>query len=191
MSTQVKELFGNVPDTVEDFVFASQAAQAEAKKFFIEFFRSGKWRRTGILWWNLLDGWPQLSDAVVDYYWRRKMAFDFICRAQQPLLLVLREPAGRKQELVACNDTRDDVIVTYVVRDVAADEVVAEGQGTAAGDAVTELTRIAYDEKIQRFYLLEWQTPDGSGRSHYLAGKPPFDLEEYRTWIGDIGEIVK
>ena len=28
----------------------------------------GLWRRTGIIWWNVIDGWPQISDAVMDWY---------------------------------------------------------------------------------------------------------------------------
>jgi beta-mannosidase len=52
-------------------VLASQISQAEADKFFIELSRMRKWQRTGILWWNLRDGWPIISDAVVDYYGRK------------------------------------------------------------------------------------------------------------------------
>jgi beta-mannosidase len=81
MNNQIREMFGTVPDNLEDYAFASQCVQAEAKKFFIELFRTQKWRRTGILWWNLIDGWPQFSDAVVDYYFGKKLAFDYIKRA--------------------------------------------------------------------------------------------------------------
>jgi beta-mannosidase len=77
MTNQIREMFGTVPDNLEDYAFASQCVQAEAKKYFIELFRTMKWRRTGILWWNLIDGWPQFSDAVVDYYFEKKLAFDF------------------------------------------------------------------------------------------------------------------
>ena len=66
--------------------------QAEALKFFVEWFRAGMWRRTGILWWNLPDRWPQFSDAVVDYYGAKKLAFECLRRCQQPLHLILREP---------------------------------------------------------------------------------------------------
>ena len=60
MSGHVTTLFGStVPNTFEDFAMASQISQAEAKKYFIEKFRIEKWRRTGIIWWNLIDGWPQ------------------------------------------------------------------------------------------------------------------------------------
>ena len=47
--------------------------KAEAKKFFIESARLRKWRTSGILWWNVIDGWPQFSDAVVDYYFGKKL----------------------------------------------------------------------------------------------------------------------
>ena len=40
-----------------------------------------------------MDGWPQFSDAVVDYYFARKLAYYFIQRSQEPLCLVLQEPA--------------------------------------------------------------------------------------------------
>ena len=44
----------------------SQISQAEADKFFIEKFRMGKGHTSGIIWWNIMDNWPQFSDAVVD-----------------------------------------------------------------------------------------------------------------------------
>ena len=48
---------------------ASQITQAEAKKFFIESTRLLKWETSGLLWWNVIDGWPQFSDAIVDHYY--------------------------------------------------------------------------------------------------------------------------
>ncbi len=183
MAKQVRELFGEVPANLEDFAFASQASQAEAKKFFIEMFRSAKWRRTGILWWNLMDGWPQLSDAIVDYYFEKKLAYDFIKRSQASLCLVLREPANWSQEIVACNDMRQNVALTYTVQDIGSGETVAQGEGTARADAVTVLGRISYSASWKRFYLLRWTSTQGEGVNHYLAGNPPFALAEYRDWL--------
>ncbi len=189
MVRQVRELFGDVPDTLEEFAFASQATQAEAKKFFIELFRSEKWRRTGILWWNLLDGWPQFSDAIVDYYWAKKLAFNFIKRAQAPLCLMFREPKAWHLELVASNDTRDDLPLTYQVRDVDKGEIVAVGEAVAAADAVTPLARVPFFASEKRFYGLTWSSPLGEGKSHYLSGHPPFDLTTYRRWLHAAGLV--
>ena len=44
------------------------------------------------LWWNLLDGWPQVSDAVVDHYFCKKLAYNYIKRSQQPVCLMFDEP---------------------------------------------------------------------------------------------------
>lgn len=187
MAKQVRELFGEVPDNLEDFAFASQASQAEAKKFFIEMFRTGKWRRTGIIWWNLMDGWPQFSDAVVDYYFRRKLAYSFIKRSQQPLIVAMREPGHWVQDVVACNDTRRNLDVTYSVKDADTAEVVAQGTATAAADSVTVLDRIPWSSSWKRFYLIEWSSPLGDGANHYLLGGPPFDLDTYRGWLRRAG----
>jgi beta-mannosidase len=187
MSNQIRELFGTVPDNLEDFAFASQSVQAEAKKFFIEMFRAAKWRRTGIVWWNLIDGWPQFSDAVVDYYFEKKRAFETIKLAQQPLHLILREPQNWAQELVACNDTRENLEVFYIVRDIETDEILCEGTREAKADHVTVLASIPFSTGAKHLYLLNWSSIHGEGRSHYLAGLPPFDLETYRSWMQKTG----
>lgn len=187
MANQVRELFGHVPDDLERFVAASQVSQAEALKFFIELFRTHKWRRTGILWWNLLDGWPQFSDAIVDYYGTKKLAYSYVKRAQQPLLLALREPSSWRQELVACNDTRRPLDLRYELRDLDMDEVLLSGAAVAAPDAVTVLGSVPYSHGAHRFYALSWRSEQGEGKSHYLAGNPPFDLAQYLDWLERAG----
>ncbi|MBX7122787.1 MAG: hypothetical protein K1X42_11720 [Opitutaceae bacterium] len=183
MLKQLREMFGCVPSSLDEFAWKSQCVQAEAKKFFIELFRSTKWRRTGILWWNLIDGWPQFSDAVVDYFFEKKLAFAFIARAQQPLLVMLGEPQGWTQNLVACNDTRNALTIRYRVWDAETDQTVAEGSGIVAGDAVTRLATLPYSRSPIRFLIIEWESPLGSARNHYLRGDPPFDAGLYREWL--------
>jgi beta-mannosidase len=182
MAKQVRVMFGDVPGNFEDFSFASQVSQAEAMKFFIEMFRSVKWRRTGIIWWNIMDGWPQLSDAVVDYYFQRKLAYDYIKRSQAPVSLMLREPTVSRQELVVCNDTRRDFPLNYKVRDLDSGEVVSEGLATASADAVTSLGQVEWPSTGPRFLLLTWEGDGFAGMNHYLQGTPPYDLQQYRVW---------
>lgn len=186
-ANQIDELFGEIPEKLEDFVLGSQASQAEAKKFFIEFFRAGKWRRTGIIWWNLMDGWPQISDAVVDYYFDRKLAYHTIKRVQQPVCLMFSEPTGWQQDLVAVNDTSADAEVRYTVRDVDTGEVLLAGRQVAAADSVTTMGNVRYSAAVKRFYLIEWDGPAGQGINHYMAGNPPFDLATYRRWMEKAG----
>ncbi|HEY3328556.1 MAG TPA: glycoside hydrolase family 2 TIM barrel-domain containing protein [Capsulimonadaceae bacterium] len=183
MATQIRALFGEVPDNLEDYVFASQAVQAEAFKFFIETFRSQKWRRTGIIWWNLLDGWPQLSDAVVDYYFDKKLAYDYIKTAQKPLHLIITEAHDGVHTLVAANDTRHGIALTFTVTDASTGGIVMEGCGSAAGDAATQVASFPVNGGEKAFYIIEWQAGDHSGRSHYLAGEPVFRLDDYKKWL--------
>jgi beta-mannosidase len=190
MSNQIRELFGTVPDNLDDYAFASQCVQAEALKFFVEWFRAGMWRRTGILWWNLADGWPQFSDAVIDYYGREKLACAYLRRAQQPLHLILREPAAWRQELVASNVGREPTRLTrFSVRDAETGEILLEGtDAPVPGDAVTVLGTVPFSAGTKRFLLLDWESDTyGPARSHYLAGHPPFALADYRRWLAAVG----
>lgn len=182
MAKQIFDVFGTRPDTLEEFARQSQFVQAEAKKFFIELFRTAKWRRTGIIWWNLRDGWPQTSDAVVDYYGEKKLAYQYIKRAQQPLLITFREPQNGALELVACNDLREAVTLNYHVRNITTGALVKESMACAEGDAVTTLAVVPYDETEQCFYAIEWESVQGKGKNHYLAGKPVFCPDLYQQW---------
>ncbi len=186
MAKQIRALFGTVPETLAEFAFASQVTQGEAKKFFVEFFRGTKWRRTGIIWWNLLDGWPQFSDAVVDYYHVKKLAYHYLRTSQQPLCLMFREPADGVLELVASNDTRDPLSLSFRVTDVDTDAEILAGEGVAAADAVTVLGRVPFAESAQHCYRLAWTAGSASGANHYVAGVPPFSLARYQAWLREL-----
>lgn len=183
MAKQIRELFGEVPSNLDDFAFASQVSQAEAMKYFIELFRTTKWRRTGIIWWNVIDGWPQFSDAVVDYYFSKKLAYHVIKRSQSPVCLALGEPQEWIQELVACNDTRSDIELEYRIANIDSGEVMMEGAAASYADRATVIGHIPFASGCQRFYTIEWEGAGVAGRSHYLAGDPPFDLATYRGWL--------
>ena len=58
MDEQIVQFFGKKAENIEDFSLASQISQAEADKFFIENIRTKKGETSGIIWWNLIDGWP-------------------------------------------------------------------------------------------------------------------------------------
>lgn len=188
MANQVGEFFSEIPDALEGFSLASQFVQAEAFKFFIELFRTEKWRRTGIIWWNLIDGWPQFSDAVVDYYFTKKVAYDYIKRAQMPVHLAFTEPEGWVIRLMACNDTREDVPLHFKVLDMTENrKVILEGDALADGNGVRQLGELRFSMAQQKFYLIEWQIGEETYKSHYVAGTPPFRLEQYKQWMEESG----
>jgi beta-mannosidase len=191
MADQVITLFGHEPETLEDFSFASQISQAEAKKYFIERFRISKWRRTGIIWWNLIDGWPQISDAVVDYYYDKKLAYYYIKRSQNPLCLMFDEPENGILPLYAVNDTQRDKNVTYKVTDITAGEVIKEDIINAATDSSARIWDKPFADGEQHFYLIEWNFDGIKGKNHYMTGLKNIDLEKYRLAMKKCGFEVK
>jgi len=187
MATQIRNVFGVVPNNLEDFCCASQISQAEAFKYFIEMFRSQKWRRTGILWWNLMDGWPQLSDAVVDYYFDKKLAYHYIKRSQADVCLMVAETGVGGLELVAVNDTRIDLPLRFCVKNIDDSAIIASGFAVSKADNVTNLCPIQPTDTCS-FYVIEWES-DGHRRvNHFLTGKPPYDLKRYQNWLTLLSE---
>ncbi len=187
MANQIEVLFGHTPQNLEEFAVMSQYSQAEANKFLIERFRATKWRRTGLIWWNLIDCWPQFSDAVVDYYYDKKKAYDFIKRSQQPMLLVFREPENGVLSLVAVNEFLVQKDVKYTVRDLATDTVVLSGEATVSANDGVVLGQVEFDENGVHFYLIEWEIDGESYKNHYLSGKPPYSFKQYLEWIKESG----
>ncbi len=183
MAKQIAVLFEEIPDNLPDFALASQIVQAEAKKFFIEFFRAGKWRRTGILWWNLRDGWPIISDAVVDYYGRKKLAYEYIRRVQQNVCAIIGEPADASHPVLVVNDSDQPVEGELTLHDASSGDRILGASFAADANGKAHITTIPESKKTAMF-LLDWKTSAGvSGRNHYLAGPRPFTLTQYRKWL--------
>lgn len=189
MADQIHEMFGEDPDTLEDFILASQISQAEAKKFFIEITRTKKWRRTGVIWWNMIDGWPQFSDAVVSYDFGKKLAYHYIKRSQQPVCLMMTEPQSWHIRLMAGNDTLRDAAGAYRVWDGDSGETLSEGSFLAPANETTELDAIRISHGDQRLLLMSWECGGARGANHYVLGTPPLSFSRYRAWLQKIAAL--
>lgn len=192
MADQIREMFGEVPDRLEDFIVASQISQAEAKKFFVEMTRLRKWRRTGIIWWNMLDGWPQFSDAVVDYYFGKKLAYHYLKRVQQPFCIMVDEPENWHVTVVAGNDSLAEAGGEYRVWDADSGEVLLEGSYRFGANENRTLGRIRVSHADKRLLLIRWDGREGggAGANHYLLGFPAFPLGTYRNWLSPIAGLL-
>lgn len=187
MEKQIRQFFATVPDNLDDYATASQFSQGEAKKFFIERMRCGKPTKSGIIWWNLLDGWPQMSDAIVDYYFEKKRAYDYIKRSQQPFCLMMGELESWNCPVIAANDTLDvkkGIYKVYELTESCEKVLIQEGRFDLEPNGIRTLTKIPVMYSDKRMFIMAWETDDGNvGYNHYLAGMPPFDLETYTKWM--------
>jgi beta-mannosidase len=182
MVKQVNALFGKCPEDLDQFIFASQATQAEAMKFFTELWRMDKFRKSGIIWWNLRDGWPIISDAVVDYYNSKKLAYYYIKQAQHNACIMVGDPVEGRHPVVAVNDTRELKSGTVTVRDADSSITLfaASFEIPANGKIVTGY--IPGQEK-QAMWLIDYKIGEENYSNHYLAGTAPFNLNDYQRWF--------
>ena len=194
MTRQVERLFGKAPDDLETYALMSQISQAEAMKFFIEHFRIEKWYRSGIIWWNIIDGWPQISDAVVDFYGNKKLAYQYIKRSQQPLCLMCDEPSeDGLNSLVAASDLSFDADISYTVTDLFTGKCILNDTAKASKDASTVLGR--FKAEAHHVYKIEWKGTCGfseiKGENHYTGDiGAGLDLASYRDALEKEGLFV-
>ncbi|MCQ2385463.1 MAG: hypothetical protein MJ078_02135, partial [Clostridia bacterium] len=180
-------ILGDVPETFEEYTVASQISQAEALKYFIERMRTQRPLKSGILWWNLLDGWPQMSDAVTDYYFEKKLAYYYIKRSQAPFIFAMDEIKDFNLRLVACNDSLLPRTGKVKVSDASDGKTVYENTFTAPANTSTVIAPIYTMYSEHKILLIRWETEEGVGHNHYLCGMPPFDFRIYRDLMEKIG----
>ncbi len=167
MTRQVERIFDTANCDISSYALKSQLSQAEAMKFFIEYFRIQKNYRWGIIWWNIIDGWPQISDAVVDWYGRKKLAYGMIKRSQQPFSIMCDEPdENGNLSVYAINDTRNDLTVNFKITESLTNTVLLQDVATVKPDTALKIGEIK--EKNGEYYIIEW-SGDIVGQNHYTA----------------------
>lgn len=181
---RMKTLFGNDEQALEGIAKASQIFQAEAFKFMIERFRIRKATHGGLIWWNLLDGWPQISDAVVDYYFTKKLAYDFIKNSQQPLCLMFDEPDGNnKINLFVANEIPQDKTFSYKVTRINDNMVVCSGEATVNASGILQLDAVTVDPDKKEMFLIEWEYDGNTGYNHFVNNIRGIDFNTYIDFL--------
>ena len=186
MTKQINLLFGFRPKTLEDFVAASQSTQAEAMKYFVEKFRGERFRRTGIIWWNVRDGWPIVSDAIVDYYNSKKLAYTYLWNAQRTVCVLVNDEEGGVLPLRAVNDSFTPAEGKVKVTDVESGRVLYNGKFSVGSNDRSLVAGLPVPTG-QGVLLIEYETGGQRFRNHYLYGAPPFDFKSYQRWMNKAG----
>lgn len=178
MTNQLKLMFGEVPTELDDFILASQIVQAEAMKTFVELFRSQKFvKKNGLIWWNVRDGWPQISDAVVDYYGGKKRAYYAIRNAQHDQLVMVRDD----HRVVAVNDTLKPVKGKVTVADRESGKIVFDAVYEVPANAARELGTV--DWQGQGVLDIVYEQGGEKHTNWFLYGEPPFEFAEVKEWM--------
>lgn len=192
MNKQVVQLIGFLPDNLEDFVVISQFSQAEAKKYFVERMRLRRPHSSGIIWWNMIDGWPYVSDAVVDFYFDKKLAYYWLKQSQQPFVIMMDEINNWGSCVYASNCTLENKSGTFRIYDAETNETVAGGKFGVDANKNAEIGKVPVFYSEQKLFIIEWTLDDGTkGTNHYVAGYPKFDFEKIKNvWVPKIKNIL-
>lgn len=183
MLKQIMALFNIIPDDLDEFILASQITQAEALKFFIELWRQQKGYRQGILWWNLRDGWPILSDSVVDYYNNKKLAFHYIRRVQRNVQVICCEAQENQHSIVVVNDTRRSARGWLKIHRVGDPTPLMGTTFEVKANGKANVGVLAHPGQAE-MWQIEWGVDEAeSFTNHYLARSGPIDLAQYKAWM--------
>ena len=89
-----------------------------------------------------MDGWPQFSDAIVDYYFGKKLAYWYIRRVQQPVCMMVDEPESWHCRWSSATTRRERGGGTFRVTDAASGEPLLSGRFAVEANAQPRLGRL-------------------------------------------------
>ncbi len=173
-----------------DLALAVNIVGGDYLKCAIEHFRIGKGRRTGLIWWSLLDMWPMMFNAsLVDSKFRKKLPYDWIRQSQQPICLMAQASKdGKAIGIFAANDTRQKVQGRFRVFRVGTggcEEDLLDGDFFVPPNATASLATLPQSDE-QALLILEWKVEGCCDFNHFVCGNPPFSFESYREWCDNL-----
>lgn len=189
MEKHIKLLFDYVPKDYKEFCLLSEYAHSEGFKFYLENMRFKRPFTTGMLLWNHLDGWPQFSEAFKDYYFDKKLGYDVICRAYNPILMGVKETFSSKYQLVICNDTLENLDVSYRVYDGDTNEELANGTTKIDKNSIKELNVLKNIFFEKRLLIVEYVANGKKYYNHFITGFPTYTKEQFDRWYKIIDEL--
>ena len=139
------------------------------------------------MWWNLADGWPQLSDAIIDYYGIKKLAYSYIKRSQQPVCLMFDEPIDDRIQLYGVNDTQSEVNLKYKVTRLDDGKELLNGSAQLAADLSAPVAEIEVKSDQKDFLLIEWEIDGKHYTNHYFTNIIQIDYEGYLSNLEKCG----
>ena len=157
----------------EDYATAVNVVCGEEFKDIIEFCRTDRPNKTGVLWWSLIDMWPMLFNySVVDCNYMPKLPYYWIRQSQQEMLLAgVRKEDGGKLGLYAANDNLKAHTVSYSVTAYGqngSSRVILMGEHTQkpnSADFVCDLP-----EGEPQMLIIRWEEDGKISYNHVFTG---------------------
>jgi len=175
-------------DELSDYTIAVNIVCANVFKEVIEYSRSEKWNKTGVLWWSLMDMWPMMFNySVVDYELHKKLPYYWIRQSQQHVcLMAVRDKDCKEISLYSANETLKNQRGRYSIRaiDCKGKEVdaVASGKFLALPNVNRMIQRLPESDEAQ-LWIIEWEHDGKTCYNHFVTGSAPYDFEAWKIWV--------
>ena len=187
MENHIKMGFGYLPDDYKEFTLLSQFIHAEGNKFFVENARNGKPYKTGLILWNLLDGWPQFSEALVDFYFDKKPGFTTVSRSYEPLLVTVFENNDSQYQINVINDTLKAQNVKCKVYDIDSKQGYFDGEISVDKNSSVKgaiFNDIYFEQKC---LVIEFEYDGKKCINHFITGYPIYKKDDFVRWYKLLG----
>lgn len=161
-----------------DFVTALNLGCAEIFKDIIEFCRTHREHKTGVIWWSLMDMWDMAFNySVIDSDGLPKLAYHWIKQSQEPITLISSADGEGEEVLYGANDTLSDEEISYTV--TAYDEegsgvIIASGEEILPKNSTRPLTKLDIDDDYPLLIL----TLEAKGEqvvNHYIKSMGSYE----------------
>ncbi len=159
----------------------------------IEFCRTGRWDKTGVIWWSLMDMWPMLFNySVVDCYGVPKLPYYWIRQSQQPFaLMAVRKEAYGEPALWTANDTMQPHKGTYTITAInerGEEKCIALGSYDEAPNS-SRLLQVLPENGEKALWIIRW-TEDGKEHvNHFVTGGRGCDYVIWRGWLDKLNAL--
>jgi beta-mannosidase len=153
---------------LEDWIFKSQATQAEGIRQALERHRTSNGRYAGSLYWSLNDVWPAVSWSTVDHAGRKKLGHHAAKRANAPRTLLWKRDEIDRFQLAAFNDSTSMWVDTVTVKLCAMDgtvlrEVIKPLAMSGRSQSILDLGTGWTDDPANTFWCWTASNRSGSG----------------------------
>ena len=177
-------------DEWKDYTLAINLICAESYKDAIEYCRTVRWDKTGVIWWSLCDMWPMAFNySVMDYKLDPKLPYFWIEKSQQEFVLAaVRTKAGGEMSVYALNDTLCDKKITYSVKaydQSGKSRTLATGTVSQEKNSSSLVQRI-YNCEESELWIISWSDGEREYKNHAITGKA--DFKTVKNWVKIIAD---
>lgn len=118
----------------------------------------------------------------MDYYNSKKLGYYFLKNVQHNACVFINDAQDKEHPLVAVNDTREPKGGNVEVIDVATAKTIYKGNFSIDANGRTLIATLP-EMDGQGILLIKYTIEGEEYANHYLYGKPPFKLNEYKELL--------